>query len=211
MIHFQDNSYLTWNRNLVLILLFTWICRLDLSLGFVTWICLNLNWLLAVTGVMHEADDAYSIRSTWSCYWLDQFLTLALNILILSIIYISMDLSTNYFAHFSGCWASFVCSCHSILECCVTFSGVKFVLFIYLTFVNFLSSSSNSIRLSMRFIGWVLRRLRSFVPANNYYLLTGCKGRTRKYKPKVFHTARACEGCLENQGLVFPGMARAPS
>ena len=27
---------------------------MDLSLGFVTWICLNLNWLLAVTGVMHE-------------------------------------------------------------------------------------------------------------------------------------------------------------
>ena len=98
---------------------------MDLSLGFVTWICLNLNWLLAVTGVMHEADDAYSIWSTWSCYWLDQFLTLALNILILSIFYISVDLSTNYFAHFSGCWASFVCSCHSILECCVMFSGVK--------------------------------------------------------------------------------------
>ena len=79
---------------------------------------------------MHEADDAYSIRSTWSCYWPDQFLTLALNILILSILYISVDLSTNYFAHFSGC-----CSCHSILECCVTFSGVKlsirsFVLFL---------------------------------------------------------------------------------
>ena len=50
-----------------------------------------------------EADDAYSIQSTWSCYWLDQFLTLALNILILSIFYISVDLSTNYFAHFSGC------------------------------------------------------------------------------------------------------------
>ena len=33
---------------------------MDLSLGFVTWICPNLNWLLAVTGVMHEADDAYS-------------------------------------------------------------------------------------------------------------------------------------------------------
>ena len=47
--------------------------------------------------------------------------------------------------------------------------------------------------------------------AKNYYLLTGCKGRTRKYKPKVFHTARACEGCLENQGLVFLGTARAPS
>ena len=38
---------------------------------------------------------------------------------------------------------------------------------------------------------------------NSYHLLTGCKGHTRKYKPKVFHTARACEGCLENQGLVF--------
>ena len=46
---------------------------------------------------------------------------------------------------------------------------------------------------------------------NNYYLLSGRKGRTRKYKPKVFHTARACEGCLENQELVFPGKARAPS
>ena len=44
-----------------------------------------------------------------------------------------------------------------------------------------------------------------------YYLLTGCKGRTRKYKPKGFHTTRACEGCLENQGLVFPDTARAPS
>ena len=83
---------------------------------------------------MHEADDAYSIQSTWSCYWLDQFLTLTLNTLILSIFYISLDLSTIYFAHFSGCSASFVCSCHSIPECCVMFSGVKlsigsFVLF----------------------------------------------------------------------------------
>ena len=127
MIHFQDNFYLTWNRNLVLILLFTWICRLDLSLGFVTWICPNLNWLLAVTGVMHEADDAYSIRSTWSCYWPDQFLTLALNILILSIFYISLDLSTNYFAHFSGCWASFVCSCHyPRMLCHVFWSQVEY-------------------------------------------------------------------------------------
>ena len=48
-------------------------------------------------------------------------------------------------------------------------------------------------------------------PVDIYYLLTGCKGCTKKYKPKVFHTARACEGCLENQGLVFPGTARAPS
>ena len=74
---------------------------------------------------MHEADNAYSIWSTWLCYWLDQFLTLALNTLIMSIFYISLDLSTIYFTHFSGCWASFVCNCHSILECCVMFSGVK--------------------------------------------------------------------------------------
>ena len=100
---------------------------MDLSLGFVTWICLSLNWLVAVTGVMHEADDAYSIRSTWSCYWLDQFLTLALNILILSIFYISMDLSTNYFAHFSGCWASFACSCHyPRMLCHVFWSQVEY-------------------------------------------------------------------------------------
>ena len=47
-----------------------------------------------MTGVMHEADDAYSVSSIWSCYWLDQFLTLALNTLILSIFYISLDLYT---------------------------------------------------------------------------------------------------------------------
>ena len=123
---FISRIILTCNRNLVSF------CYLH---GFVAWICLNLNWLLGVTGVMHEADDAYSIRSTWSCYWLDQFLTLALITLILSIFYISLDLSAIYFAHFSGCWASFVCNCHSIPECCVMFSGVKlsirsFVLFI---------------------------------------------------------------------------------
>ena len=100
---------------------------MDLSLGFVTWICLNLNWLLAVTGFMHGADDAYSIQSTWLCYWLDQFLTLALNILILSIFYISMDLSTNYFAHFSGCWASFACSCpYPRMLCHVFWSQVEY-------------------------------------------------------------------------------------
>ena len=32
---------------------------------------------LAVTGIMHEAEDAYSVRSIRLCYWLDQFLTLA--------------------------------------------------------------------------------------------------------------------------------------
>ena len=41
--------------------------------------------------------------SHWSCYWLDQFLTLALSTLVLSTFCISLDLSTIYFTHFSGC------------------------------------------------------------------------------------------------------------
>ena len=57
-----------------------------MSLGFVN----TFVWLLVVTVVMHEADDAYSIWSTWSCYWLDQFLTLALNT------WISSKFSTLY-------------------------------------------------------------------------------------------------------------------
>ena len=38
---------------------------------------------------------------------------------------ISLDLSTIYFAYFNGCQASFVYSCHFILECYNLFSGVK--------------------------------------------------------------------------------------
>ena len=34
----------------------------------------SLTCLLVVTSVMHETDDAYTIRSTCSCYWLEQFL-----------------------------------------------------------------------------------------------------------------------------------------
>ena len=37
----------------------------------------------------------------------------------------SLDLSTFYFAHFSGCWASFVYSCLFLPECYNLFSGVK--------------------------------------------------------------------------------------
>ena len=33
----------------------------------------------------------------------------------------------------------------------------------------------------------------------------------KKYKPEVFHTARACNGSKENQRLVFPGTARTHS
>ena len=83
---------------------------------------------------MHEGDNAYSIQSTWSCYWLDQFLTLALNILILSIFYISMDLSTNYLLILVSVELPLRVVV-TMLECCVTFSGVKlsirsFVLFL---------------------------------------------------------------------------------
>ena len=44
---------------------------------------------------------------------------------LVEIFNIFLDLSTIYYAHLSGCWASFVCSCHSIQECYNLFSGVK--------------------------------------------------------------------------------------
>ena len=45
-----------------------------------------------------------------------------------------------------------------------------------------------------------------------YLLFTNwVQGPYQEIQVQGFHTARACEGCLENQGLVFPGMARAPS
>ena len=75
---------------------------------------------------MHEADDAYSIWSTWSCYWLDQFLTLALDAWILS------KFSTLYwiclllvFLILVGVELLYVYSDHSILECFYLFSGVE--------------------------------------------------------------------------------------
>ena len=68
---------------------------------FVTWVCHYFISLIAVLGVMHKADNAYSVPSTWSCYWLDQFLTPA---------YSTRTLSKNfagyfvyYIAHFTGC------------------------------------------------------------------------------------------------------------
>ena len=112
-------------------------------------------------GVMHEPDNAYSIRSTWSCYWLDQFLTLALNILILLIFYISMDLSINYFAHFSGCRASFVCSCHSILECCVTVSGVKLSIRLFVLSMTMTSVCQKLICIDQEIKGLCLQLKRS--------------------------------------------------
>ena len=55
------------------------------------------------------------------------------------------------------------------------------------------------------------------------YLLTGLlglyllfntnwvQGPYQEIQAQGFHTARACVGCLENQGLVFPGTSRPPS
>ena len=68
---------------------------------------------------MHEADDAYSIWSTWSCYWLDQFLTLALDAWILS------KFSTLYWICLLLVFLVLVGVEHSILECYNLFSGVE--------------------------------------------------------------------------------------
>ena len=43
---------------------------------------------------MHEADDAYSIRSTWSCYWLDHTGTQYMD--FVEIFNISLNLSAIY-------------------------------------------------------------------------------------------------------------------
>ena len=83
---------------------------------------------------MHEADDTYSIRSTWSCYWLDQFLTLALNTLIFSIFIFHWICLPSILLILVGAELP-LCVVVTIPECCVMFSGVKlsmgsFVLFI---------------------------------------------------------------------------------
>ena len=50
---------------------------------------------------MHEADNTYSIQSTWLCYWMVRFLKVAYNgkhcILDLLLIYCILDLLLIYF------------------------------------------------------------------------------------------------------------------
>ena len=72
----------------------------------------------------YEADNAYSIRSTWSCYWLDQFLTLALNTLILSIFTFHWICLPFILLILVGAELP-LCVIVTILGCCVMFSGVK--------------------------------------------------------------------------------------
>ena len=100
-----------------LFLLFTWICLLHLS---------KLKLIAGGCDGCHALGRRCLLNLEHLVVLLaGPIFTLALNTLILSIFYISLDLSTIYFAHFSEYWASFVCSCHSILKCCVIFSGVK--------------------------------------------------------------------------------------
>ena len=49
----------------------------DFVAWIVTWIVTFYQLMLVVTGVMHEADNAYSIRSTWLCYQQVRFLITA--------------------------------------------------------------------------------------------------------------------------------------
>ena len=53
-------------------------CNTDLFYtDFTTWIVTFYQLMPVVTGVMHEADNTYSIWSTWLCYRLARFLITA--------------------------------------------------------------------------------------------------------------------------------------
>ena len=86
-----------------------------------------IPWLLPVTGVMHEADNAYSIRSTWLCYRLDRFLTLVTNgsnftDIVVHIFTLFLDMSFLQMLGVERTQESTLISV--ILECFVLFSGV---------------------------------------------------------------------------------------
>ena len=91
------------------------------------WVLQNPHVVDTIAAGFNVAIPHQSILYGTQYFGKDQFLTQALNTLILSNFYISLDLFTIYFAHFSGCWASFVGSCHSIPECCIMFSESSWV------------------------------------------------------------------------------------
>ena len=134
MIHSQDSLHSIYKQDFSRFLTF----HIDLTLGFVN----TFIWFLAVTVVMHEADHAYSMRSTRSCGPVSHNSTQYMDFVETFIIV--LDLYTIYFTHFSGCWASFVYSCHSILECYNLFfwSQVECKIFSY-----FMTSSVSAISL----------------------------------------------------------------
>ena len=88
---------------------------MDWSLGFAN----TLFDLLAVTGVMLNPEHLVMFLAGPVSHSIIQCMD------FIEIFNLSLDFSTVYFAHFSGCSASFVCSCYSILECPDLFSGVK--------------------------------------------------------------------------------------
>ena len=53
-------------------------------------------------GVVHEADDAYSIQSTWSCYLAGLISHTSIQCMdFVEIFNVSLDMSTINFAHLS--------------------------------------------------------------------------------------------------------------
>ena len=63
--------------NAVVQLVLSFLYSLNFINDFVTWIVTFYQLMLVVTGVMHEADNTYSIWSTWLCYRLVRFLITA--------------------------------------------------------------------------------------------------------------------------------------
>ena len=56
---------------------YNWFWVFFFNTDFVTWIVTFYQLMVAVAGVMHAANNAYSIRSTWLCYRLVRFLITA--------------------------------------------------------------------------------------------------------------------------------------
>ena len=63
--------------NAVVQLVLRFFFNIDFVTWIFTWIVTVYQLMLVVTGVMHEADYAYSIQSTWLCYRLVRFLIAA--------------------------------------------------------------------------------------------------------------------------------------
>ena len=101
--------------------------------GFATSICRYFILLPVVMGITHEADNTSSIWSTWSCYWLDQFLSQVSNkwnlskfsmlnwICLLFILFILVGVEFSF----------------SLFLCFVLFSGVKSSIRLFCFIINY--------------------------------------------------------------------------
>ena len=105
---------------------------------------------------------------------------------------VSLDLSTIYFAHFSGCWACFVygCySCYSIPECYNLFSGVKLsrrrsFCFIYLNWERVAKELDNSF--CIKFIQFGIGLFRLDIHEVGIYRCWG--QRDKRFLPRIKYT-----------------------